>query len=234
MTNKKQFFSVLLSVIVCVFVFGVIVYATTTIGNDVTVGGMLTIGDINQNNQIGIISSVSADTDGDTVYGLYQEVDVGNGAPSTATRTAYGIYQIVSNSSEYDAGWSYNPFIAGINQSLDGSTNATTTKIIYGISQDTPGYTGDNTDIYGFYSSLQSGGANSVVINYDGHVSLKSTDGVAQTGIILSAGMDKAGAGDTVYGIRITDGIITGGTGYGININLDDADWTTAYKYLYK
>lgn len=230
MKHKKQFFSILLSVIICVFVFGAIVYATTTIGNNITVGGMLTISDVNQNDQIGITSSISADTDGDTVYGLYQEVDVGIGAPSTATRTAYGIYQALSNSSEYDAGWSYNPFIAGITQSLDGSTNAATTKDIYGFWQDMPGYTGDNTDIYGFYSALQSGGANSVVINYDGSVSANSTDGIAQTGIVLSASMSRAGAGDTVYGIRITDGIITGGTGYGINIDVDDTDWTTAYS----
>lgn len=39
MKNKKQFFSVLISVLICVFVFGVIVYATTTIGNNVTIGG---------------------------------------------------------------------------------------------------------------------------------------------------------------------------------------------------
>jgi len=230
MTNKKQFISILLSVIVCVFVFAVIVYATTTIGNDITVGGMLIISDVNQNDQIGITSSISADTDGDTVYGLYQEVDLGIGAPSIATRTAYGIYQALTNSSEYDAGWLYNPFIVGISQSLDGTTNATTTKAIYGFWQDTSDYTGDNTDIYGFYSSLQSGGANSVAINYDGHVSANSTDGVAQTAIVLSASMGRAGAGDTVYGIRLGDGIIAGGTGYGINIDVDDPDWTTAYS----
>ncbi|HUT96039.1 MAG TPA: hypothetical protein VMW82_00490 [Candidatus Paceibacterota bacterium] len=42
MKNKKEFLSVLISVLICVFVFAVIVYATTTIGNNVTVGGTLT------------------------------------------------------------------------------------------------------------------------------------------------------------------------------------------------
>lgn len=37
MKNKKEFLSILISVLICVFVFAAIVYATTTIGNDVTV-----------------------------------------------------------------------------------------------------------------------------------------------------------------------------------------------------
>jgi hypothetical protein len=45
-TNKKQFFSVLISVLICVFVFSVIVYATTTVGENVTIGGTLTIGGV--------------------------------------------------------------------------------------------------------------------------------------------------------------------------------------------
>lgn len=43
MTNSKQFISVLLSVVVCVLVLGVMVYATTTIGNSITIGDTLTV-----------------------------------------------------------------------------------------------------------------------------------------------------------------------------------------------
>jgi hypothetical protein len=42
MKNNKQFLGVLISVLICMFVFSIIVYATTTVGNDVTVGGTLT------------------------------------------------------------------------------------------------------------------------------------------------------------------------------------------------
>jgi len=41
MRNKKQFLSVLISVSICVLLVGLGVYATTTVGNDVTVGGIL-------------------------------------------------------------------------------------------------------------------------------------------------------------------------------------------------
>lgn len=43
MKNKKQFLGILLSVLICVFVFAVIVYATTTIGNSITIGDALTV-----------------------------------------------------------------------------------------------------------------------------------------------------------------------------------------------
>jgi hypothetical protein len=46
MKINKQFLSVLISVLICVFVFGIIVYATTTVGEDVTIGGTLTIGGV--------------------------------------------------------------------------------------------------------------------------------------------------------------------------------------------
>jgi len=39
MKNKKEFFGVIISVLVCVFIVGLAVYATTTIGDDITVGG---------------------------------------------------------------------------------------------------------------------------------------------------------------------------------------------------
>ncbi|MBU4285021.1 hypothetical protein KKF60_00390 [Patescibacteria group bacterium] len=41
MKNNKQFFGVFFSVLICVFVFGVIVYATTTIGDNISAGGTL-------------------------------------------------------------------------------------------------------------------------------------------------------------------------------------------------
>jgi len=43
MRNKKEFFGVLLSVLVCVFLVVLVVYATTTIGNDITIGTDLTV-----------------------------------------------------------------------------------------------------------------------------------------------------------------------------------------------
>lgn len=45
MKNKKEFFGVLISVFVCVFVVGIIVYATTTVSDDITVGDDLTVTD---------------------------------------------------------------------------------------------------------------------------------------------------------------------------------------------
>ena len=41
MSNKKQFISVLISVLICVSTFGAIVYATTTIGDNISAGGTL-------------------------------------------------------------------------------------------------------------------------------------------------------------------------------------------------
>jgi hypothetical protein len=43
MKINKQFLSVLISVLICVFVFGIIVYATTTVGEDIAVGEDLTV-----------------------------------------------------------------------------------------------------------------------------------------------------------------------------------------------
>jgi hypothetical protein len=57
MKNNKQFLGVLFSVLICVFVFGIIVYATTTIGNDVTVGEDLTVSGL----FTGIHASISDD-----------------------------------------------------------------------------------------------------------------------------------------------------------------------------
>jgi len=43
MRNKKQFLGVLISVLVCVFIMSLVVYATTTVGDDVTVGADLVV-----------------------------------------------------------------------------------------------------------------------------------------------------------------------------------------------
>lgn len=63
MKNKKEFFGVLFSVIVCVFVVFLVVSAATTISTDITVGGDLTVtgDDINFNNGSTISNSAAAD-----------------------------------------------------------------------------------------------------------------------------------------------------------------------------
>jgi hypothetical protein len=243
----KQFLSILISVLICVFVFGIIVYATTTIGNDVTVSGILTVNDgivinnLNDDNDIGISASVSADIDGMDIYGMKQEVTVGTGVLSAGARYATGIYQELTNNADEDIGYTSVPDVTGILQIIDLTEDAVTTKQLTGFQQEfsfdsgAVTYSGDNTYLQGFNSELRIGGIYSVSKNYQARIWTKNEDSIAQEGTLFDAQIFEVGAGDIIKGLQITDSPpigefgVTGGTGYGLYLDLDEV-WTDAYN----
>lgn len=74
MKSKKEFFGVLLSVLFCVFLVFLFVYATTTVGDDVTVGGDLVVNGLASISETLRVPTILGNTDA----GLYLRIgDVG-------------------------------------------------------------------------------------------------------------------------------------------------------------
>ena len=63
MKNKKEFFGVIISVLVCVFIVGLVVYATTTVGNNVSVGGVLSINGSGTATEFSVLGTASISED---------------------------------------------------------------------------------------------------------------------------------------------------------------------------
>jgi len=218
MKNNKQFFSVLLSVLICVFVFGVIVYATTTIGDSIIVD---TASD-NDDKAISTLASVSSSAGGITTYGLYNDVVID--AEAAANSYAYGVYNDVVVSASY---LGVVAFPAGIYNNIYAAVpGAQITGIkTYNNGGSYPDIAMTNTDAR--YTSLYGGGSVSQVRGERLEISLKSDDGLLQYGYGISMAVQAMGASDRVYGWYMTDNSdITGGTEYGVYLDLTDTDAT--------
>ena len=75
------------------------------------------------------------------------------------------------------------------------------------------------------YTALYGGGANSLVRGERLELFLKNDDGLNQNGYGIKMANQSMGAGDKMYGWYMDDAAsVTGGTEYGVYLNLDDAD----------
>jgi hypothetical protein len=61
--SSKEFLGILLGVLICVFVVGVFVYATTTVGNNISVGGVISINGSGTATELSILGTASVSQD---------------------------------------------------------------------------------------------------------------------------------------------------------------------------
>ncbi|MDO8336331.1 MAG: hypothetical protein Q7T74_06145, partial [Candidatus Saccharibacteria bacterium] len=115
------------------------------------------IGTVNTDDAIAAKFTISADTDGDDVYGIYNTVNTGTGTPST-TRNAYAMYNALTNSA--DGGGA--PIVYGIYNSMDVTANPNASyKDIYGIANTSLDYSAKYTEQFGLNNILKIGGEGS-------------------------------------------------------------------------
>jgi hypothetical protein len=182
----------------------------------------INIATLNQNNQKGINMTISAATDGVYAYGLYNTINVGTGTPSD-WRMAYGVYNDIS----VDTSWvGIMAFPAGIFNNLRVTGDLAQ---ITGIKTSSSGYpTSSYTTQDALYTALYAGGDHGMVRGQRLELFLKNDDGLNQAGYGTSMAVHSMGSGDSVYGFFMDDTAsgVTGGTEYGIYLNLDDSDAT--------
>ncbi|KPJ85734.1 hypothetical protein AMJ57_01960 [Parcubacteria bacterium SG8_24] len=206
-----------------------------------TPAARLDIAQVDTDDAIALNLAVSADTDGDDVYGIYNTIDVGTGT-ITADRNAYGMYNDLTvaattagggnepvaygvfNTGTNSAGWGY---MGGVRNVLT-STGSTVSQV-RGIDN-TIRAEGDSAASigWGILNGISALGNGAVAYGVDNNI---YTGDDANTQTVYGARTRMAtyaGASDVAYGHYIEDlaGISTGGTNYGIYISLDDPDVT--------
>ncbi|MFC1711991.1 FG-GAP-like repeat-containing protein, partial [Patescibacteria group bacterium] len=212
-------------------------------------GAKLDITEVNTNGAKAINLTTSADTDGDYVYGMYNTVDTGSGTLSGDHRYAYGAYNDITSAADYDGVAYKYPYAMGMYNNMTSSgegsrtygvynwfnqtADTTDQKSFYGFKNDFDTWSGDNTDIFGIYSSLAVGGTGSSLgIAAFSRISLEYDDGEAQTGYGNYNVIGYLGSSDIWYAnyvAEVHNDFVAGGTGYGIYIDLDSGNWDNLF-----
>jgi hypothetical protein len=194
-------------------------------------------GTLDQDNQKGLNMTISADTDGDDVYGMYNTIDVGTGSVDLE-RWAYGVYNDITNNALHNTASSralgmYNK----LTQTTDGASGSWSTTygvrndvysdsdhgVFYGFTNYNYSLTGANIEWKGFQNYPPGGerfsGDNSTII---GLQNVLPSDGDDQTiyGIQnYMNGYGSAGTTETFYGVwNALRTVSVNHTGYGFYV----------------
>jgi len=228
--NKKQILAIALSVLVSVAAVATIVYATTSIGDDISVGSTLTVTATSTLNGNVILGNAAADVL--TVY-----------APLVwaATSTAYGIDLNSATTTSADIrlsnGETIDNMTDGIIQVLGGSLKSGSSTV--GVTT-----AGGSTMIYGLGVQKTNALTSDLIgVRGDARLNVDSASGLVMGGYFMAVNGPEGGTGytvDTMRGIYIdtftkapaaSTMTITNARGAEINLGLSAASSTVTNAY---
>ncbi|MDD5043612.1 MAG: hypothetical protein PHD51_02995 [Patescibacteria group bacterium] len=207
----------------------------------------ITIAPLSANAQKGITLTVSADTDGDIVYGTYSTVNTGTGTLAADGRFAYGVYNSVEASTDTDVGENYQAVAVGVRNDLTVTGEMGVSTGVYNYADANLEDYGEIEGVWNYLSPTTiitpnggnlTGVGNAIYANNLTAGNTLTIYGVRNDilttsagGTITAYGVDsnmRTKAGDTGYHISIGNGwgASTGGTQYGFYSNVSDTDIT--------
>ncbi|HOZ37038.1 MAG TPA: hypothetical protein PLR18_04410, partial [bacterium] len=208
-------------------------------------GAKLEISTVNTNGAIAEKLTVSADTDGDYVYGNYNVVNTGSGTLATGERESSGVYNDITVATNVDNDWNYWASGYGLFNKFNITGEGGYGYGIYNIA-----YQGDSVATYASLTGMRNYfnpdniGSGATLRGSDNSIYLENlTTGTATAYGVYNDFIGNGGGVATLYGIysnmRTNNGDMgyayyvgngfggsTGGTQYGLYSNFSDTDVT--------
>lgn len=159
------------------------------------------------------------DLQNDAGFGLYNSFD-GGGITSGESATSTGVYNTLANFNSSDAATFY-----GVRNVL--GTVSASVFVQYGLNNSATLSTGEGYS-YGVYNSFAANGTGEA----NGIRNLLTSDATGAATLYGLYNSNTISASDVAYGLYAIDGNSTGGTNYGVYVDVDDAESTNYSLYV--